>query len=140
GPDAQATLQARGQTGWALAALGRCAEARPELAAAVAGLEKFRRDQRDMLWALVAKGRCGVAGGRAAAGGAGLEKAVAVGATNALPVYRGIARASLAPALWASGRREAALAAARQAETELDGSAEGARHQAALRAWVTRAR
>ena len=49
---------------------------------------------------------------------------------------RGAPRWLLARALWSLGQRDAAVAAARQAEQELAADADGARDRAAARTWL----
>ena len=122
----------------ALAQLGRCPEARPLLATAVAGLERAL-GPRNLKVAdpLVTGARCDLAEGHAVAAVARLERAVAIAeGAKVAPADIGGARWLLARALWAAGRRGDAMAAARRAESELAHDPESRREHAAARAWL----
>ena len=134
------TLDSTNQVARTLAALNRCDEAGPLIAGALAGLEKaVGPDHPQMADALLAAARCDLAAGQAARAVTALERVMVIGEKSEIPpVDRGIARWLLARALWAAGRRDEAVAAARLAEQELAGDADGARDRAAARAWLAK--
>lgn len=122
----------------ALAALGRCGEARPLLATARAKLEKLGDDALPFLAeALTISGTCDLASGQAEQAAAVLARALELQIKVKAPaVDRGSTRWPLARALWAQGQHQAAVAAATTAEQELAGDADGARDRIAAQAWL----
>jgi eukaryotic-like serine/threonine-protein kinase len=136
GADHPTTQWSRASVAWALAELGHCDEATALAAKAVAVLAKVDPGDPEQFNALVAQGRCELRAGQAPQAAVTLQRAVALAEKNFQPVQRGLARASLARALWDSGRRGEAVAAARQAEPELATRPMGERERAALRAWL----
>ncbi|MGH9885997.1 MAG: tetratricopeptide repeat protein, partial [bacterium] len=122
----------------ALAALGRCAEARPLLATARAALEKIDGGEHPFVAAaLTVGGICDLASGKPEAATASLTRALEIEIkAKAPPPDRGSTRWPLARALWAMGQHGAAVTAATTARQELAGDADGARDLAAVQAWL----
>jgi tetratricopeptide (TPR) repeat protein len=139
GADHPLTLYSMGRVARALALLGRCGEARPLIAVAIAGLEKSEGVAHpDVGEALVVAAECDLAAGQPAAALERLERAIAIAEkAKATPVVRGAARWPLVRALWSLGRRDAARAEARRADEELGADADGAQARVAVRAWLT---
>jgi tetratricopeptide (TPR) repeat protein len=125
--------------GLALARLHRCAEARPLLVTATAGLEKSAPDQPDLAQALTGSALCDLDANHAAAAAARLERALTIlDKAEAGPDDHGFARWVEARALWSLGQRDQALTAAQKAERELATNADAATDLAELRAWLRR--
>ncbi len=137
GPDHALTLRAVGQVGQALAQLDRCREAGPSLARAIDGLTRSGLEPNDLADVLVAAAGCDLAEHQPAQALARLERATAVtAALDPDPASRGHVDWLSTRALWALGRRTAAIAAARKAEQELAGDPDSVAELAATRAWL----
>jgi len=137
GPDHPITLTATAQRARALILLGRCAEARPLVATAIAGLTKAGGDLPELADALALGARCDLADQRAAQALVALDRSLSIKErVQAPPVERGEVRWRRALALWSLGKRDAAVAAARVAETELADDADGVADLAAARRWL----
>jgi hypothetical protein len=122
--------------------LHRCGEARPILDAAFDGLEKFTSPDHMFIGEVLDEiARCDVAEGHPAQAVPRLERAIAIEEKlTGETVDRGSYRWLLARALWAVGRRGAAIAAAHKAEPELASDPDGAKELTALRAWLAQRR
>jgi tetratricopeptide (TPR) repeat protein len=138
GPDHPDTLHIVNNVAGELVQLRRCAEARPLLLESSAGLEKALGPDHVYVGAALAElARCDLMDRQFARAAARLERAIVIEERgNPRLVDRGIYRALLARALWPLGRRDAAIAAAGQAEQELAGDADGARDRAAVQTWL----
>ena len=138
GHDHPQTLSGMADVAGALASLHRCADARPLLATAITGLEATGKRPADLAGALATRAACELSDGAAARAVADVERSLALDATaRGSSTARGGYRWLLSRALWSIGRRDAALAAARQAEHELASDADGANDHRALQAWLT---
>src|SRR6185436_3254662 len=141
GPSHPETLHTMTLVGSELSLLHRCGEARPLLDAALAGLEKAAPDHMYIGEVLYELAGCDVAEGRPAAAVARLERAVAIEETlSGQLVDRGSYRWLLARALWALGRRDEAVAAARKAEQEFATDPDGAVEHHAVQDWLAKRR
>ena len=138
GADYPETVESTNQVARLLARLGRCGAARDMLASAAAALARAGdTDGPNVAMGLAVGARCDLADGNAAPATVALGRAIAMAdKRKAAPVVRGGFRALRARALWSAGKRDEALAAARMAEQELAGDADGARDLAALKSWL----
>jgi len=136
--DHPSTLTSSAEVAEVLARSHRCLEARPLLETAITGFEKAARTgEAGFQLALAMQSKCDLERGAAAQAVAGLERAITLSENaKADRVGRGQYRWVLVRALWALGRRDEAIAAARQAERELAADADGAIDRAAVRAWL----
>src|SRR5262249_41648361 len=118
--------------------LGKCGEARPILAGVTPELEKSVGATHPFVAdALRLTARCELEEGHAAQALEHLERTFAIyEKVKVDPTERGTARWDMARALWAVGRHPDAVAAARKAEQELAGDADGTRERAAAHAWL----
>jgi tetratricopeptide (TPR) repeat protein len=140
GPEHPYTVRTMSFVAMELVRLRRCGEARPLLDAATAALEKsLGADSVYVGEALAESANCDLAEGHPVQAAARLERAIAIEqkASDFL-VDRGHYRWQLARALWALGRRDEAVAAARLAEHELGGDADAEADRAAARAWLAK--
>jgi len=129
------TLIATSQAAKALAQRRRCADARPLLAAAAQGLERV--EHPFVAVALRSAAECDLLDSKPATALTRTERAIGIlERARWAPVEIGAVRWRQARALWSLGRHADAVAAARQAERELSGDADGARDRAAARAWL----
>jgi tetratricopeptide (TPR) repeat protein len=127
--------------GDALRKLGRYAEAREHLAAALAMTEKNRGPDDVFVAAiLVSLGQVALGRGEPAAAIPLFERAEAIGARQPRPADLADARFNLARALWEAGRdRARSLALARRARAGLAAAGEAKRAElAAVDAWLAR--
>jgi tetratricopeptide (TPR) repeat protein len=138
GNDHPVVYQSMVEVAAVLARMQRCAEARPLLDSAVAGFEKAQGTaQWGFQLALATSGECDLADGAPGRAVERVERAIGLArGAKEWPVGRGQYRWVLVRALWALGRRDDAIAAARQAELELAADADGAIDRAAVRAWL----
>jgi eukaryotic-like serine/threonine-protein kinase len=138
GADHVLTQEATIRLAGALVDLGRCAEARPLLAAARTALDKLGSDGLAFTAeALTDSATCDLASGQPAQAVASLTRALEIHTQIKAPaVDRGGVRWPLARALWALGKHREAVAAAKTAEQELVGDADGARDRAGVQAWL----
>jgi tetratricopeptide (TPR) repeat protein len=104
----------------------------------MAGLEKAAgRDHVFVGESLEELARCDLAEGRAAQAAARLERAIGIEEkAGEGTMDRGRYRYLLARALWSLGRRDDAVAAAKQAVAELGDDFDGAADLAAAQAWL----
>jgi eukaryotic-like serine/threonine-protein kinase len=135
GPDHVLTLIASVDVARLLWRLGRCRDARPLLATAMAGLEKAE-DSR-LADALGAAAECELVDGKAARAVASAERALVIsGTAPGLEGQRGLLSWTLARARWSLGHRSDAIAAARRAAHELGDDPSAPRERAAIAAWL----
>jgi tetratricopeptide (TPR) repeat protein/predicted Ser/Thr protein kinase len=133
------TLHTMTLVGSELRLLHRCRDARPVFGEALAGLEKTQPDHMYVGEALDELAGCDAAEGRPADAVARLERAITIEAkVSGASADRGSYRWHLARALWSLGRRDAAIAAARQAAQELASDPDHADEHAEAQAWLAR--
>jgi tetratricopeptide (TPR) repeat protein len=122
----------------ALAALHRCKEAEPLLTVAEAGLTKaFGPDHSDVRRALTVEAQCDLEAGRPDAAIRRLSHVVEIDERKrVLSPITGEHRWHLSRALWAAGRRDEAIAAARKAAGELANDRESEMYLADVTKWL----